>query len=662
MRQALWRVIVAACAAMLASCGGSGGGDASTGSRASPRTLTLVAGTLDAGGPGSADGTGAAARFSASDLAVGTDGNVYVADSGNSTIRRVTPEGVATTPWGRAGEPDSIDGSAAAARLRYPKKISAAPDGSLYVIDSPQLKDGGNVRLRRIAPDGAVNTALLFSVTLLPSDDVHWNTVVDGSARLYFVDSDHCQLYRVDLGKPDLQMLDAFPRSGSTCSIQADLGVDREGGLYYVEKDARQGTLVMKRRSPAGAVSTVFTSPVAIHGFTVSPDGVVVFHDGRGVLYTVSPGGTPQRLSGTQAVHARSSVDGNAETARFSNIDKLAADAANRVWVLEQGSVVRRLDTDGSVVTVAGRAPQVLYRPGTGEQARLGGDGATSMVADAAGNAYWSGAALEFRAIARVTPEGVVSTFAGSLTEHGTQDGSGSGARFELLGAMARDPKGALFVTDWRESTACERYSTITRSVVRRVGADGNVSTLPYSFDGEIGRLAPLAGGSVLVQGERAITNCTTEPKAAEVTAAGQETRVPALPLGPTAGDGLGTTWFIKGGAIVKRFADGRLTTVAGSETEFGDRDGAGAEARFSPSAQGIDVDGAGNVYVADTGNGTVRKITPDGTVTSIVGRANQHGVLLGALPGGLDHPTAVAVTPQGLLIRSRAALLRASW
>ena len=91
MRQALSRVILAACAAMLASCGGSGGGDASGGTPASPRTLALVAGTLDAGGSGSADGTGAEARFSAADLAMGSDGNLYVAD--NSTIRRVTPTG-----------------------------------------------------------------------------------------------------------------------------------------------------------------------------------------------------------------------------------------------------------------------------------------------------------------------------------------------------------------------------------------------------------------------------------------------------------------------------------------------------------------------------------------------------------------------------------------
>ena len=662
MRQALSRVILAACAAMLASCGGSGGGDASGGTPASPRTLALVAGTLDAGGSGSADGTGAEARFSAADLAMGSDGNLYVAD--NSAIRRVTPTGVVTTPFGRAGEPASIDGPSATARFWYPGKISAAADGSLYVLET-----GGAVApLRRIAPDGTVTTVLRFPDASLPSSDHIGTLVIDGARRLYFIDRERCSLHRVDLASPALETLASFRKElSSACSIQPELRTDSAGNLYYVEGDLGLGTLAMKKRSATGTLTTVFGSPFDIKGFVVRPDGVVVFHDGTGVVYVAAPGDTPRRVSGARRTDGnRDLVDGDADTARFSSIDAMVADTANRVWTLEDGVVVRRVEVDGRVSTVAGRARQEdLYRPGTGEQARLGTSSApTALVADAAGNAYFTGPSLNFRAVARVTPDGVLSTFVGSAEERGAQDGTGMNARFGVIRALARHPMGALLVAEPRETASCGRHGVDVRSVVRKVGSDGNVKTLPYVFDGGITGLAPLTGGSMLVTGDRAALtgNCAPAPKAVEVTEIGLETPLAAaLPAGPMAGNGSGDTWFIKGGAIIKRFADGRLVLVAGSETELGDRDGVGAQARFS-MAHGLDVDGAGNVYVADTGNSTVRKITPDGTVTTIVGRANQHGILLGALPGGLEHPTAVAVTPQGLLIRSRAALLRAGW
>ncbi|MFA6313057.1 MAG: hypothetical protein WC681_16370, partial [Sterolibacterium sp.] len=68
----------------------------------------------------------------------------------------------------------------------------------------------------------------------------------------------------------------------------------------------------------------------------------------------------------------------------------------------------------------------------------------------------------------------------------------------------------------------------------------------------------------------------------------------------------------------------------------------------------------AGNVYVADTGNHTVRKITRSGDVSTILGRAGQPGVSVGAAPGGLLYPSAVAVVPGGLVIASGSAVLLA--
>ena len=86
---------------------------------------------------GAVDDTGAAARFyNPGGLAVDGAGNVYVADKANHTIRKVTPAGVVTTVAGLAGTPGSADGTGSAARFYYPEDIAIDGAGILYVADS----------------------------------------------------------------------------------------------------------------------------------------------------------------------------------------------------------------------------------------------------------------------------------------------------------------------------------------------------------------------------------------------------------------------------------------------------------------------------------------------------------------------------------------------
>jgi streptogramin lyase len=113
--------------------------------------VTTLAGT--AGVSGGEDGAGAAARFSSpAGLATDASGNVYVADFGNHTIRKITPAGVVTTLAGKASTRGNDNGNGAAARFNSPRGVATDASGAVYVADTY------NYTIRKITPAGEVST------------------------------------------------------------------------------------------------------------------------------------------------------------------------------------------------------------------------------------------------------------------------------------------------------------------------------------------------------------------------------------------------------------------------------------------------------------------------------------------------------------------------
>ena len=196
--------------------------------------------------------------------------------------------------------------------------------------------------------------------------------------------------------------------------------------------------------------------------------------------------------------------------------------------------------------------------------------------------------------IRRIAPDGTVSTFAGG--EQGYADGTGVLARFRIPSGLAMDTAGTLYVAD------------TGNNLIRRVAPDGVVTTVAGGLESGF---RDASGSQARFNGPVGVA---VEKSGRIIVADTYNDRIRAI------------------------HTDGTVVTIAGSG-EPGAADGPALEARFDTPC-GVAVDAAGNIYVADTGNGLVRQISPAGVV-STVGPPP---------PLGLLRPIGIDVSADGLV------------
>jgi len=579
-----------------------------------------------AGGPGFFDGPGGASaalvRFDGPSAVavIGTD--VFVADAENHVIRRIDAAGNVSTAAGVFGAAGSADGTAAAARFRNPQGLAA--DGAvLYVCDT------GNHTIRKLVTAGGVVTAVTTLAGSPGSPGASDNAAGPGGVRffsprgivfapalgaLFVADTGNHRIRRVSPAGATITFAGsgapgAADGSGAAASFRSPSAIAAIGSDLFV---ADTGNHTIRKIAPGvlGDVTTLAGSPGtpgAADGTGsqarfrepqgIATDGVDLFvaDTGNHTLRRVTPAGAATTLAGSAGLSGH--ADGTGEAARFDGPRGLAA-SGFFLYVADAGNhVVRRADLSGSVATLAGNPPRRGLADGTGSAARFDAPAGLAAVGD---NIFVADAGNG--RIRKVTPAGAVTVFAGGGGEFASPAG---------VVAVGTD----LFVTDAQRHT------------VSRVSAAGTV-TLLAGQDG-----VPGAADGV-----------------------GAAARFNA-PRGIAAADGVLYVADTGNHTIRKVTLSGEVTTVAGTAGQPGAADAsAGTSARFD-GPRGVAVLGS-FLYVADTGNHTIRRVTLSSAsypVTTFAGAAGQPGFAEGTgAAARFFSPEAIAAVESALYVADR--------
>jgi sugar lactone lactonase YvrE len=313
------------------------------------------------------------------------------------------------------------------------------------------------------------------------------------------------------------------------------------------------------------------------------------------------------------------SEDGTGPTASFGRLESMVADAEGNLFVADSSNhVIRRITRDGTVTTYAGSPGDGATTNGPLASARF--NGPQGITLDTSGNLFVSESGGHV--IRRISASGSVTTVAGSAGLSGSVNGTGDVARFNLPSGLAVSAGGTLFVADE------------ANHAIRRVTASGSVSIFAGALK---------VSGSTNGLGGAARFNNPTDLVA---TSNG--------------------TLFVadSGNHVIRRItSSGSVSTFAGSPGQTGLVDGLGSVARFK-SPSGLALDSSGNLYVADSGNHVIRRISPTGLVSLYAGmrESDASGGDPGADDGDVlrkarfEDPVDVAVDSKGVVYVSDAA------
>lgn len=589
-------------------------------------------------------------------VAVDGAGNVFIADSGNYCVRKVTPAGVITTVAGNQNYGFSGDGGQATkASMASPSAVAIGADGSLYISDP------GNARIRKVNPDGMIATIAgngVFGSTgdggpaLKASFQGPQEIALDAGGNVYVADQNNSTIRKITTGGIITTVAgsaisagysgDNGPATKALLAGPIGVAVDRAGNLYIADS----GNNVIREVSAAtgnistiagtgkpgfggdggGALSAMFNNP---KGVAVDSSGNLLIVDGDNNRVRRISAGNISTIAGSTLLIGDG---GSSISARLSNPSGVAVDSAGNLYIADlAANRVRKVAPSGTMTTFAGTG-QTGESGDNGPAASATLSSPSGVALDSTGNLYIASG----ESIRKVDLNGNISLLAGGACCAYTGDG-GQATKASLLNpsSVAVDKPGNVY---FNNGVLVNGVSTGER--VRRVSPDGIINTVAgngtmgYSGDGGPALKAALGGlislgvgpdGSLYIvdTGNQRVRRVDASGNINTVAGNGQNgtagegvsatTAQLAAPLSVTF-DNAGTMYIgCVNGTVRKVTPDGIISTYAGTGQIGFSGDGGPAIAAMLSRLEGLATDAAGNLYIADQANNRIRLVEASG-------------------------------------------------
>ncbi|HEV3333480.1 MAG TPA: hypothetical protein VG096_20995 [Bryobacteraceae bacterium] len=546
--------------------------------------------------------------LSPSGVAVDKSGNVYIADTGNSSIREVTTDGNIATFAGRGFRGFSGDGDVPVnATLNIPQDVFVGSNGTIYIADT------GNASIRAVAPgmlngttENLINT-VAGSATLGYAGDggvatkaslfQAWAITVDGSGNLYIVDHGNDRIRMVNssgiinttVGNGTIGYSgDGSAAASAMLNQPTGVAVDSSGNVYIADswnfRIRKVASSNISTVAGNGAMSYSGDGGPATLAQLNSPQGVGV--DKAGNLYIADSG---------NAVLRQVSKSGAITTIGGSTLKLpagVAVDQAGNVYVADaQDHRVRKFGTDGSFTTFAGNG-NAGYAGDGGPAANAQLNTPVGLAVDGSGNVYI--AENGNHVIREVTVGGIINTFAGNGVAGYSGDGAPAAqAMLSFPMGVAVDGSGNVYIADSGNRR------------IREVSPNGIINTIAgtgvtgFSGDGGLAFNAQITSARGI----------TTDP--------------------------FGNVFFIDGNRVREIYVGSYIMTIAGNGGTGYSGDGGVATAALLNVPTALTADASGNIYVADSANNAIRLLQPSGTGISLKAITNGASNLPGPIAPG---------------------------
>ena len=579
-------------------------------------------------------------------VAVDAQGNLYAADASNNIVVRVTPAGALSVVAGNGSAGFSGDGgpaTSASLTLSSGDQAGVAVDsaGNLFIGDA------GNQRVRKVSVNGVITTVAGSGRSDFAGDGgpatsaslgSPTSVAVDGYDNLFILDRSAHRVRKVSAGGVITTVAGngtaAFSGDGgqaTSASLYYPCGIalDQSGNLFISEIYNR----VRKVSAASGVIATVAGNGTfgfsgdggrASSAVLNEPFGLAV--DAAGNLFIADSGnnrirkvsastGVITTVAGVGEGGGLTTFAGDGEPATSAWLNQpfgLAVDASGNLFIADSGNDrIRKVAVNGVITTVAGNG---VYRfsgdggPASSAQLR----NPAGVAVDAFGNLFI--ADCDNKRIRKVSPGGLMSTFVGNGTYGFSGDGGpATAASLRDPWSVAVDAAGNLFIAD------------LLANRIRKVSASTGVITT----------VAGNGGWGLAGDGGPATSASLNYPYGVAVDASGN--------------------LFIadeQNHAIRKVSPSGVITRVAGNGTAGYSGNGGPATSAQLNSPNAVAVDASGNLFIADSQNFRVRKVSASGVITTVAGNGSWNIVGEGgpATSAGIGPPAGIAVDSSGNL------------